>query len=791
MQRSRLRPMYLPRAPKKDPNAHPLQVQSSQHFLRTAGVGAILTVIVSAILALRKVQQRRRFSGRELLRKRQGQRVVIVGGGAGGTAVAALIANSAPDLKITVVEKDRHQVFLGHVPLAHVGHRSYDIATSTGMDVVRSPATWNVTRDANLVATEVLRVDPDAKKVYVRSTKAMLAAATIPSEDGASATRSIWGVDLLRRCWFNRHPQASTISVNEDGSTNLSDGTTAFEYDALIVAAGADRSLGNLAGQLQPAQLDTCRIAVNPGTTRDNLANLFSGNVLHVKVPPASFVRQIEAARALMTGPNTVSGSRVPDLELGVTATSVPRSPPPTAAPSNPFSILEAPSSMQAWLSRWFGTSRAAAASPEAVDAPLIPDEVAEQLRCVSGVARAASALYTLAQWCMHYSSRQHDSTFVSSINTIWKFLHYYNKFGLCHYIAVTADTQPIGPAPRAVNEVIEKFWRERQLACQQHSGGVSEHFHLLFHSYLAAVDPVANVATLYDYRNNAEIRVPYHLLVLDLPLCAPSFVRRSGLHRIGYVEECVKPALRRGVDEAALQQRLKSPLLGKTKAELEEFFADEASFMDVDHETLQHRRYADIFALGDVAGLPSSKSYGAVYAQVPVVAHNVRQALANQREQAPQTGDMTEVPRTEASSAATRAPALPKANAKYLGYSSFHVVMTTWRAMWPEVCYDAPQTGLRCYSQSSPADLAEAATKRRLGVVAPLVHCDNHLWNNLAWRDLRGLLNGLFHELALYEVMYFFIFSRGLWHSPSWFYVPTYSPIDGTPRVPTWKDLL
>ncbi|KAG5468113.1 hypothetical protein LSCM1_02084 [Leishmania martiniquensis] len=796
MLRTRPQRMYLPRALKKDPNAHPLQVQNSQRFLRTACVGALMALILSTIMGLRKVQQRNRLSQRELLRKRQGQRVVIIGGGAGGSTVAALLANSMPELKITVIEKERHQIFLGHVALAHVGHRSYDIATTTGIDVLRSPATWNVTRDANLVAAEALRVDADAKKVYVRSTKAMLAAATVPSDDAASGRYPSWGERFLHRCWPSRHPQISTVSFNEDGSANLSDGTTVFSYDALVVAAGAQRSLGYLAGQVQSRQLDTYRIAVNPGTTRDNLANLFSGNVLHVKVPPSSFVAQMEAARALMAAPHGVPSCGVPRLELGAVITPALRTPPAAAAPSTPSSPTTAgPSSTSPLLARSFGTSRAAAASTEATDTPLIPDEVAERLQCVSGSATAASPLGALARWCMHYSSRQHDSTFVSSVNTIWKYLHYYNKLGLCHYVAVTADPQPIGPAPRAVNEVIEKFWRERQLACQKHCGGTAERFHLLFHSYLSTVDTVANVATLYDYQNNAEVRVPYSLLVLDLPLCAPAFVRASGLHRTCYVEECVMPALRRGTEEAAVPQLRKHALLRKTKEEMEALFENEASFMDVDHETLQHRRYADIFALGDVAGVPSAKSYGAVSAQVPVVVHNVRQVLAGQRAQAQAQAQAqaAEAPgKVAAAAAMTRTPVLPKANARYTGYSSFHVVMTTWRAMWPEMCYDAPQTELRCCSPpSSPADSAEAALKQRWDVVAPLAHCDHHLWNSLAWRDLRGLLNGLFHQLALYELIHFFIFSRGLWYSPSWFGVPTYSPDDGTLRVSSWKDLL
>lgn len=56
--------------------------------------------------------------------------------------------------------------------------------------------------------------------------------------------------------------------------------------------------------------------------------------------------------------------------------------------------------------------------------------------------------------------------------------------------------------------------------------------------------------------------------------------------------------------------------------------FADEMSFVDVDPQTLQHRRYYNIFAIGDVAGLPTLKSYSSAQAQVPVVAYNVYQVL-------------------------------------------------------------------------------------------------------------------------------------------------------------------
>lgn len=51
---------------------------------------------------------------------------------------------------------------------------------------------------------------------------------------------------------------------------------------------------------------------------------------------------------------------------------------------------------------------------------------------------------------------------------------------------------------------------------------------------------------------------------------------------------------------------------------------ADEAGWVDVDQETLRHKRYANIWSLGDVASTPNAKTAAAVRKQVPVVAGNI-----------------------------------------------------------------------------------------------------------------------------------------------------------------------
>lgn len=58
---------------------------------------------------------------------------------------------------------------------------------------------------------------------------------------------------------------------------------------------------------------------------------------------------------------------------------------------------------------------------------------------------------------------------------------------------------------------------------------------------------------------------------------------------------------------------------------------------VEVDHETLRHEKYENVFALGDVANLPTAKTAAAVFAQAPVVVHNLlRQAENNVRSDDP-----------------------------------------------------------------------------------------------------------------------------------------------------------
>ncbi|MBC6992937.1 FAD/NAD(P)-binding oxidoreductase [Neolewinella lacunae] len=48
------------------------------------------------------------------------------------------------------------------------------------------------------------------------------------------------------------------------------------------------------------------------------------------------------------------------------------------------------------------------------------------------------------------------------------------------------------------------------------------------------------------------------------------------------------------------------------------------AGWLDVDHHSMQHKRYPNIFGLGDVAALPTAKTGAAIRKQVPIVVDNL-----------------------------------------------------------------------------------------------------------------------------------------------------------------------
>ena len=56
----------------------------------------------------------------------------------------------------------------------------------------------------------------------------------------------------------------------------------------------------------------------------------------------------------------------------------------------------------------------------------------------------------------------------------------------------------------------------------------------------------------------------------------------------------------------------------------------NDAGWLSVDHGSMQHTEYKNIFGLGDVAGLPTAKTGAAIRKQVPIVVDNLMLLLAH-----------------------------------------------------------------------------------------------------------------------------------------------------------------
>ncbi len=81
------------------------------------------------------------------------------------------------------------------------------------------------------------------------------------------------------------------------------------------------------------------------------------------------------------------------------------------------------------------------------------------------------------------------------------------------------------------------------------------------------------------------EVEVSFDMLHVVPPQHAPSFIKESGL-------------------------------------------SNDGGWLDLDHETLQHTQFPNVFGLGDVSGTPNAKTMAAVRKQAPVVAENLLASL-------------------------------------------------------------------------------------------------------------------------------------------------------------------
>jgi sulfide:quinone oxidoreductase len=122
---------------------------------------------------------------------------------------------------------------------------------------------------------------------------------------------------------------------------------------------------------------------------------------------------------------------------------------------------------------------------------------------------------------------------------------------------------------------------------------------HLNFSHALTAIDGDRHIATFMKTRPDGtkeEVRQEFDMIHVVPPQTAPDFIRVSPL-------------------------------------------ADAAGWVDIDPATMRHKRYENVFALGDAGNTPNAKTAAAARAQAPVVAHNVLAALGRMQGEAHYNG--------------------------------------------------------------------------------------------------------------------------------------------------------
>eukprot|EP00906_Rhabdomonas_costata_P016104 RCo023104 len=149
----------------------------------------------------------------------------------------------------------------------------------------------------------------------------------------------------------------------------------------------------------------------------------------------------------------------------------------------------------------------------------------------------------------------------------------YWNTKGVAPNINITYATTGTSMFPiKKYNDAIEKICTERRL-------------NRLYGHNLIAVDGLRKIAT-FSTPEGTNKELAFDLLHVAPPMSAPEFLKGSPI-------------------------------------------ANKDGFVDVDDSTLQHKKYPNIFAVGDCSAVPTSKTAAAICRQSPVLVHNLMQHRA------------------------------------------------------------------------------------------------------------------------------------------------------------------
>eukprot|EP00759_Apiculatamorpha_spiralis_P025685 PhF_6_TR29078/c0_g1_i1/m.42386/K17218/sqr; sulfide:quinone oxidoreductase len=251
--------------------------------------------------------------------------------------------------------------------------------------------------------------------------------------------------------------------------------------------------------------------------------------------------------------------------------------------------------------------------------------------------------------------TRPCEGYWLGGLNVLWKFLNYFDRLGRSHvhFIGLTPDNTISDYLPTECRKEVENWMIQ------------SRKIDVWTNHTLVAVDPKRRKLTLKG-PDGLETH-DFALLVLEPEVSAPAALRFSPL--------------------------------ASTKS----------GFAEVDPKTLQHKKYPNVFAVGDCADLPTGRSAAATLTQSHVAVHNIIRYMEKK-----------------------------PLNGVYDGYTSFPIVMSTWLTMWPQYDYSG---------------------KIR----------KSWLWDSVSWWSLGGFVKASLIQLSVHEFFHWSLFLRGWYYPPRW----------------------
>lgn len=181
-----------------------------------------------------------------------------------------------------------------------------------------------------------------------------------------------------------------------------------------------------------------------------------------------------------------------------------------------------------------------------------------------------------------------------------------------------TQPTTPIkcGGAPQKIMYLAESYF---------HKSGVKKKTDVVFATSGTVIFGVKEVAkTLMEVvdRKDINLRFGYQLKKVDGPNKIAWYAFAD--HEKEYNHKGVKIEKDGALTGIHYDMLHTAPPSVAPKFVRESPLVNDAGWVDVDHRTMQHNKYPNIFSLGDVAALPTAKTGAAIRKQTPIVVDNI-----------------------------------------------------------------------------------------------------------------------------------------------------------------------